>query len=41
VKRLNELGALQDETYFVLFARAGGYNLTPGTYPLRSLVMHS
>jgi HK97 family phage major capsid protein len=41
VKRLNELGALQDETYFVLFARAGGYNLTPGTYPLRSLVMHA
>lgn len=41
IRRLTELFALQDETAFVLFARAGGYNLSPGTYPLKSLTVHS
>ena len=42
VKRLNELGALQDETIFVTFARAGGYNLAPGTAaPVKALQIHS
>ena len=41
IRRLTELFALQDETAFVLFARAGGYNLTPGTYPLKSLTVHA
>jgi HK97 family phage major capsid protein len=41
IRRLTELYALQDETAFVLFARAGGYNLSPGTYPVKSLTVHA
>ena len=42
VRRLNELGALADETIFIMFARCGGYNLVPGTAaPVKALTMHS
>ena len=42
VKRLNELGALADETIFIMFARAGGYNLLPGSaVPVKSIQIHS
>jgi|ERR1035437_991377 HK97 family phage major capsid protein len=41
IKRLDQLFALTNETGYVLFARAGGYNVTPGTVPVRSLTMHA
>jgi HK97 family phage major capsid protein len=41
IRRLTELFALSDETAFVLFLRAGGYNLSPGTYPVKSLTVHA
>ena len=42
VRRLNELGALADETIFIMFARAGGYNLLPGSaVPVKSIQIHS
>lgn len=41
IKRLDQLFALTNETGYVLFARAGGYNVDSGTHPVRSLVMHA
>jgi HK97 family phage major capsid protein len=41
IKRLVELYAATNETGYILYARAGGYNVDAGTHPVRSLVQHS
>jgi HK97 family phage major capsid protein len=41
IKRLTELYAATNETGYILFARAGGYNVNAGTNPVKSLVMHA
>ncbi len=41
IKRLDQLFALTNETGYVLFARAGAYNVNPGTVPVRNLTMHA
>jgi HK97 family phage major capsid protein len=41
IKRLDQLFYLTNETGYILYARAGGYNVDAGTHPIRSLVMHS
>jgi len=39
IKRLDQLFALSNETGYVLYARAGGYNVDAGTHPVRSLLI--
>lgn len=39
IKRLDQLFALTNEIGYVLYARAGGYNVDAGTHPVRSLLM--
>lgn len=39
IKRLDELFAMTNEIGYILYARAGGYNIDAGTHPVRSLVM--
>ena len=39
IKRLVELYAATNETGYILYARAGGYNVDAGTHPVRSLLM--
>jgi HK97 family phage major capsid protein len=41
IKRLVELYAATNESAYILYARAGGYNVDAGTHPVRSLVQHS
>jgi HK97 family phage major capsid protein len=41
IKRLDQLFALTNETGYILYARAGGYNVDAGTHPVRSLLMHA
>ena len=41
IKRLTELYAATNETGYILYARAGGYNVDAGTHPVRSLTMHA
>ena len=39
IKRLVELYAATNEIGYILYARAGGYNVDAGTHPVRSLLM--
>lgn len=39
IKRLVELYAATNETGYILYARAGGYNVDAGTHPVKSLLI--
>ena len=39
IKRLTELYAATNEIGYILYARAGGYNIDAGTHPVRSLLI--